>query len=160
MRDDDAQGISFQFHVDRRDVSNRHEPEFGPLPDWLRLAVDPVLADLQRPRPLPLEVGYDLRAGDAWPTLWVREEGERFSCVGCGLYDGVRGAELIVQIAEHLQEQFFPESRGAWGEARPECPTHTHPATPELSDGEAWWVCPFDGHRLGLIGQLGVASAG
>jgi len=87
----------------------------------------------------------------------LREAGERSSCVGCALFEGVRGAELIVHIADHLQEQFFPESRGAWGEARPECPAHTHPAAPALSDGEAWWVCPFDGRRLGLIGQLGAA---
>jgi hypothetical protein len=22
-------------------------------------------------------------------------------------------------------------------------------------DGEPWWVCPIDGHRVGRIGQLG-----
>jgi hypothetical protein len=152
MIDEDSTGISFEFRVNNSGA-RRRLPEFGPLPEWLRVAVDAVLADLQRPRALSLQVGYDPKT-EYFPTLLVREEGET-SFVGCGLYDGVRGAELLVHIADYLQEQFFPESRGAWGEARPECPGHTHPASPELGDGEGWWVCPLDGHRLGLIGQLG-----
>ena len=152
MVDDEPASISVEIRVGTG--ASPRKPEFGPLPEWLRAAVDAVLGDLQHPHPLSLRVGYDLSA-DGWPTLWVSEEDDRFSCVGCGLNDGVRGPELMVHIADYLQEQFFPESRGAWGEARPECPGHPHPALPELSDGQAWWVCPRDGHRLGLIGQLG-----
>jgi hypothetical protein len=59
-----------------------------------------------------------------------------------------------VELAFWLQEQFFPESRGAWGEPRPPCPTHSHPAVPAERNGEAWWVCPADGHEVAQIGRV------
>jgi hypothetical protein len=66
--------------------------------------------------------------------------------------------ELMVRFADWLQEQVFPETTGAWGEARPECPGHPHPAAAVEVDGEPLWVCPVDGRRIGVIGQLGRGS--
>jgi hypothetical protein len=63
------------------------------------------------------------------------------------------GAEVVVALADKLQEHVFPESRGAWSQARPACRGHRHPAKPTVLDGEAWWICPETGHRLSLIGS-------
>jgi hypothetical protein len=63
------------------------------------------------------------------------------------------GAEVVVAFADLLQDQVFPESRGAWGEARPSCPGHHHPAEPTVLDGEAWWICPETSQRLSIIGS-------
>jgi hypothetical protein len=64
-------------------------------------------------------------------------------------------AEMAVSLADHLQEQFFPETGGAWGQARPPCPGHAHPALARLIDDEAWWTCPLDGRALSRFGMLG-----
>lgn len=64
-------------------------------------------------------------------------------------------AEELLDWADWLQEQVFPETQGAWGEARPECPGHPHPASPRLLDGGAWWVYPVSDRRVGRIGQFG-----
>lgn len=69
--------------------------------------------------------------------------------------DNFAPAELAVGLADYLQEQFFPETTEAWGQARPRCPGHGHPATPELIDGNAWWTCPLDGHAVARFGALG-----
>ena len=59
-------------------------------------------------------------------------------------------------LADHLQEQFFPESGAAWGEARPACPGHSHPASASADEHEAWWECPVDGRRIAAIGSYGL----
>ena len=61
-------------------------------------------------------------------------------------------AEILFELADQLQEQFFPETFGAWGEARPACPGHTHPAEPTVIDSIACWICPTTGEALGRIG--------
>jgi hypothetical protein len=61
-------------------------------------------------------------------------------------------AEVMFELADGLQEQFFPESFGAWGQARPACPGHTHPAEPTVIAAVACWVCPSTGEVLGPIG--------
>jgi hypothetical protein len=126
--------------------------ERGPLPEWLSDAVSLALLDLQRPQPVKLLLGYEL-GGDGESMLWVAEEGEPGSA-GCWLGLMGRGVELVVSLADWFQEQFFLESRGAWGQARPQCPGHPHPAQAGLIDGEAWWTCPADGRRIALFGQL------
>ena len=115
------------------------------LPDWLQEPWGQALGDLQGAAPIPLKVTFDgenleLRepASPSITGIWVGEE---------------RGAALAVHLAYQLQDQFFPESEGAWGEARPPCPGHSHPATPELLDGEAWWTCPRDGRRIARFGR-------
>jgi hypothetical protein len=122
---------------------------YGPVPDWLREAVDAVLADLQQPTPVGVRLGYE----DSNRRLWVSEAGERGRW-GYESWD-LRGVELLVNLADSMQEQFFPETRAAWGEARPECPGHPHPAQAREVAGEACWVCPVDGRRIAMIGRVG-----
>ncbi|HEY4280469.1 MAG TPA: hypothetical protein VGM91_19760 [Conexibacter sp.] len=74
------------------------------------------------------------------------------SCSGFYLVDDQREADLVVSLADFLQEQVFPETQAAWGEARPACPGHQHPAAPALVGDEAWWVCPDTHHGLSIIG--------
>jgi hypothetical protein len=109
-----------------------------------------VLADLQRSSPIDLRAGYDDAAGQ----LWISEAGE-FGMWGYEPWDE-RGAGLLVDLADCLQEQFFPETRGAWGQARPCCPGHPHPAQAVRLGDEAWWICPVDQIRIGRIGELEV----
>jgi hypothetical protein len=116
------------------------------MPDWLQGPLDRALGDLQGDAPIPLEVtfdGADLDVREAAGThavgVWVGE---------------ARGEELTVRIADQLIDQFFPESNRTWGQARPLCPGHTHPAEPHLRDGEAWWICPRDRRPLARIGEL------
>lgn len=129
-----------------------------PVPDWLMSEVlEPVLSDLQKPRPVVLDLGLESSAeGD---LVWIWEppvSGTGRFGVGLEVPDRLAPrAELLVSWADALQEQFFPETRAAWGEARPECPGHPHPASAIELDGEAWWVCPVDSRRIGRIGQLG-----
>lgn len=111
----------------------------------------PVLSDLQRPRRVEIELGVDPRRG----IVWFAERGGS-GAAGLGLPDrSAPRAEMLVSWADWLQEQFFPETQGAWGEARPACPGHPHPASAVELVSEAWWVCPMDGRRIGRIGQLG-----
>jgi hypothetical protein len=128
--------------------------ELEPLPPWLREVVETVLPDLQRPRPVDLQLSYERGPGQDG-LLWVSEVGA-YGATAFWLQPGEKpGAALIVRFADWLQEQVFPETIGAWGEARPECPGHPHPAVPVEFFGEAWWVCPLDGRRIGMLGRLG-----
>jgi hypothetical protein len=126
----------------------RRDARFDDPPDWLAAALVTVLADLQLPIQVNVQVGYDTETG----TLWMNEidESDRSG------YEPMneRGNDLIVDLANWLQEQFFPESRGAWGQSRPKCPGHSHPARPDIVADEAWWVCPTDQHRVARIGHL------
>ncbi len=62
------------------------------------------------------------------------------------------GPALLALIADILQED-LAEDASAWGESRPPCPSHPHPARPRLIDGEAWWICERDDKQLYRIGQ-------
>jgi hypothetical protein len=118
-----------------------------------------VLVDLQRPTPLDLAIGWI--DGDSpgsgtllFAEVGVQPEGQQGGG-GVGV-DVVRDefAEMTVRLADQLQEQFFPESEGAWGEARPACPGHGHPAVPDVRDSAALWTCPLTGAVVGRIGAL------
>jgi hypothetical protein len=127
-------------------------PEPGPLPDWLRPHVEVVLRDLQQPTPIKLRLGYypddEL---EHFGVLQFREtDGTGF---GFGVVTNAPEADLLIGLAEGLQEN-FSETREAWGESRPACPGHTHPAVPTELDGIAWWICPHDGTPITPIGTL------
>ena len=122
-------------------------PRFGPLPEWLDDSLDAVLRDLQRPAEVPVRLGYS----ESDSTLWVQELGHE-SLLGVRV-EG-RGAVLTVLLADELQEQFFPETEAAWGEPRPLCPGHPHPAVATMVDREPWWCCPHDDRRIARIGEL------
>jgi hypothetical protein len=62
------------------------------------------------------------------------------------------GPELLVLVADILQED-LAETAIAWGEARPPCPDHPHPAQPAMHSGEAWWICRSENRPLYRVGQ-------
>jgi hypothetical protein len=130
-----------------------HRCDLGPLPDRLSRLVNRVLADFQQPTPVDIELGY-ADEGDGSGTLSVSETGDGTS-MGFAVLADEDDTAFLVRFADTLQEQFFPESVGAWGEARPECPGHAHPAEATEMAGEAWWTCPVDGRRVGVIGRSG-----
>jgi len=125
------------------------------LPSWLQGAVALVLKDMQQPTPLILEASYspDSRA-EYWGTLeFQAADGERFDFeVPCVPDDGSE-IDLLVTIATELPWH-VSELRQSWGQSRPICPRHTHPAAPTDHDGAAWWACPRDGSLLTPIGRL------
>lgn len=121
----------------------------GRPPSWLSDAVDAVLADLQHPSPIEFVVSYraDVAVavsieGDASTTFEVDPE--------------YRGAFLLERFADHVQE-FLQETHAAWGEARPPCPGHTHPARPYEDEAAdvAWWYCPLTNQDIARIGRYG-----
>ncbi|MGH2884505.1 MAG: hypothetical protein ACRDPA_17710 [Solirubrobacteraceae bacterium] len=65
---------------------------------------------------------------------------------------GLVGPGLVAWVAEILQED-LAETEVAWGQARPPCPYHPHPARPVVRDGEAWWICERLNEPLYRIAQ-------
>jgi hypothetical protein len=110
-------------------------------------AFERALRDLQGADPIELVVEYEddrpvvREAGDGEKTiLWIPPDADL--------------EDLVSSLAFQLQEQVFPETRAAWGQARPPCPGHAHPAIPELVGDDAMWVCPSSGQPLARIGSL------
>lgn len=152
------------------------DPRYQEPPSALRDLVDLVLGDLQASEPIPVQVGWHpnyVSPGSAvlgcedppTPYLMFSEPGPwggvgwTPAAPGAGGEDREWGdeftpAEMAVGLADYLQEQFFPEAAAAWGQARPLCPGHSHPAEPRLIDGDAWWTCPRDGHEVARFGAL------
>lgn len=119
------------------------------LPEWLAGPARAVLADLQGADPIP-----NL-------TLLARPD-ENPDAPVLGLFEGLYGGgrlvsrsldpvELLCEIAEILQDE-LAETAGGWGQSRPPCPYHPHPARPGAYDGEAWWWCPQAQERLYRLG--------
>jgi len=135
-----------------------------------------VLGDVQGSEPIAVQVGWDATHGWTDPTvlgdavlshplLLFTEPGESGGVGWTPAAPGTGGehewgeefspAELAVGLADYLQEQFFPETAAAWGQARPPCLGHRHPAEPQLIDGDAWWTCPAEGRAIAPFGALG-----
>ncbi|HEY6757839.1 MAG TPA: hypothetical protein VI318_00035 [Baekduia sp.] len=100
-------------------VDDRFDPVPAPLCDVLDL----VLPDFQQPSVVGVVLGYESSTG----VLWVSEPGQEARS-GFGPVEAHDRSWLVVQVADWLQDQFFMESVGAWGESRPACPGHHHPA--------------------------------
>jgi hypothetical protein len=118
------------------------------VPAWLHEAVTRCLHDMQQPTTVDLRLTL---SDDGEHLEFLEADG---SGSGFWLMDDQQGADLVVSLADFLQEQVFPETREAWGEARPACPGHQHPAAPAVLDEEAWWLCPVTNHRLAIIGTF------
>ena len=84
-----------------------------PVPNWLMSEVlEPVLSDLQRPRPVEIELGVEPRGEGG--IVWFAERGGS-GAAGLGLPDrSTPRAQMLVSWADWLQEQFFPKTRGGW----------------------------------------------
>lgn len=136
-------------YSDGREVRQR----FGTLPEWLAGPLRDVLRDMQQPRTLELALWWEPPFDTEWGLVWFTEVGE-LGRAGMGVAPMDSAEDLKVHIADWMQEQWFPETAGAWGEARPECPGHTHPAAPVIDDDVAVWSCPKTGHVLARIGEL------
>jgi hypothetical protein len=117
------------------DVPAPHGPA-QPVPAWLAEILDVVLRDLQRPEPVAIRVGWTPADTDRSGLLWFEEVGHQ-GMTGVNVPE-TDDAYLTVLLADALQDQFFSETSAAWGEARPACPGHTHPAMVDLRDGAAW----------------------
>ena len=115
-------------------------------PDWARDVVKRCLHDLQQPTAIDVDLEWLADRATRLPDPNSGGDGYSFSYHPAG-------NEVVVAFADLLQEHVFPESDGAWGEARPACPGHRHPAKPTLSHGAAWWICPDTRERLSLIGD-------
>lgn len=132
------------------DVPWRQDPALEALPPAVELAFRSVVRELQEPKAVPLIMGYDRLTA----IVWIQEESDDATRNGYEV-GALEGAELLVDVAAYLQEQVFPDTSGAWGQARPACPGHAHPAIPVLQNGSAWWMCPS---RRTLLREMAVAS--
>jgi hypothetical protein len=63
-------------------------------------------------------------------------------------------AELLVAVADVVQNDVNFWLPDAWGEALPPCPGHPHPMDARVLDEAAWWVCPRTNEQVGRIGGL------
>jgi hypothetical protein len=142
----------------------------GNPPDWLGEPATAVLRDLQGARPIagiaviatPIDGlnGLSLRIVEApmledpLPQLDDNLDPDADTEYGGGNWvpRPLTGPGLLVLVADILQEALAETSAG-WGQARPPCPNHPHPARPGVRDGEAWWVCARDDAPLYRIGQ-------
>lgn len=123
----------------------------GPAPPDVTAALLAVLRDMQAAS-LIVGVGWVPETATGPPMLFVRDSD------GSGVGMPVPCADpagLAVQIAHGLQDYAVPESGPLWGEARPACPGHGHPAEAIEHDGVAWWRCPASGRLLARLGALG-----
>ncbi len=131
-----------------------------PMPLRVREIVEPVLSDMQLPTPINLRVAFEPdHAPYKTGMLYVWEH----AGMGASGYlmpkRDVSFADRLVGFAWFLQDQVFPETDGAWAEARPACPWHAHPGSPENLNGEALWVCPVDRRKIAPIGAVSASGA-
>jgi hypothetical protein len=118
-----------------------------PVELGLREAFALALADLQRPTAIALQARYAIHGRE----VTVSVTGELGWATFSALDD--HGGWLLRAVADWLQD-YLSETRAGWGQARPACPGHPHPASAVLVDGTPLWCCPNDGRALGLIGSL------
>ncbi len=123
------------------------------VPEWLRPIAADVLSDLEDPSPIGLRLGFarDTEV-QTFASLLVFAPGE-LGYYGFGIDLQSERAALLIAIAFGIQEH-LPELARCWGEARPRCPGHGHPAAARLLGSRAHWVCPQTGAAVGQIGRL------
>lgn len=125
----------------------------GPRVEAVRAVLPVALGDFQRPTPVELRLEVDARDDDE--LVWVHgDDGGS----GFRVEESSSEAEVLVLVADFLQDQVFDQLGETWGEARPPCPGHQHAADPVVLDDEAWWRCPRTHDRVGRIGTLGQAA--
>lgn len=123
----------------------------APWPEHLHRAAARVVADFQVAGAVPMS--FSCRASDSdigLATVVVELVGCRY---GFGVSLSGSPAEILVALADGVQEH-WGECPQTWGEARPACPGHSHPAEARIERGVAHWTCPADGRLLAPIGEL------
>jgi len=121
-------------------------------PAWLSDAVDAVLRDLQHPTPIRFEASYSRsRESEVEWLVNVRLVDDKVR-TEFEVWPDHRGAFLWTCFAYDVQA-WLQETGPGWGQARPPCPGHTHPALPCEESGIAWWYCPIDDRLIARIGE-------
>lgn len=135
---------------ERAGAEHLRRPE--PIPDAVASAARRVIADVDGAEPLPITlVSYIQRSEDSVLGMLIISVGE--SVYGFGVDPVASDAELVWEVAEGVQE-YLSETDLAWGQARPVCPGHPHPAIARIDGGIVVWTCPHDGRRLAVAGEL------
>jgi hypothetical protein len=155
----DDGGFSLEIRLTAADAAHAppaHHPwesAMGqPLPEWLERIVGPLIADFQVPTPIEVALGSSVDENDCrW--LSIQEPGDLGPC-GFSLSDDISRHALTIDLADRLQDQFFLETRQAWGQPRPPCPEHVHPAYAAMHDGLPWWHCPRSHAPVAPVGRL------
>ena len=99
---------------------------------------------------LPRPAVFDQDVDSVWLV------GRARSRTGVLATTGLSTVELILQVAEHVQDFVQEEMAVVSGSNWPECPIHpgTHPAQPKDVGGVATWTCPRVGASIAPIGTL------
>ena len=126
------------------------------VPEWLAEPARAVLGGIHADDPIP---GLHLQAAEA--------EGLDGVVLGVFEPDGTGGGrfvsrsldplDLLLAVAEIVQDE-CAETTAGWGQPRPPCPYHPHPARPAARNGEAWWICTLRDERLYRIGRGGLTA--
>lgn len=110
------------------------------VPAVLVEAADLVLADL-RDGDGP-DVRLDFRAAPDDARSWRVDAVFADMTVGFEVaVSSQRCSAFTVAVADGLQQAFIER---LW-QARPQCPLHEHPLSPEDAEGQARWTCPTTG---------------
>jgi hypothetical protein len=144
--------------------------ESGKPPPWLDVPATEVLRDLQGAQPVAgIFVAATRMEGINGLSLGIAEapilngplaqldddlDPDQETEYGGGNWvpRSLSGPQLLVLVADILQEA-LAETTAGWGQARPPCPDHPHPARPSVRGGEAWWICERNHERLYRIGN-------
>jgi hypothetical protein len=150
--DGSASSITGGFSYGRRGEASTAPPPAPPrypLPDHLLGPVGHLLAAFDEPTVIGVTVTCEKGEYDGeeyWVVAYASlASGEGIGGFAISLTQPV--AQLLEQLADGIQEH-LSEQRSTWGQARPPCPGHLHPASVRVHDGVAWWECPRERRPL------------
>ena len=109
----------------------------------VRVAVRRVLADLGADARIDVDLVEDGLTQFAFPDGGTHASRVEFETEG----------DLLVAVADVIQNDVNFWLPGAWGEALPPCPGHPHPMDARVLDEAAWWVCPGSGDPVRRVGE-------
>jgi hypothetical protein len=105
-----------------------------------------LLADFGESVPLGLRFGFlPDEFYESAASVFVVESDGQYGGFGVNMSAGLEN--LLVAIASETQD-FISDFDDSWGDARPPCPGHPHPAWAKELDGEAWWTLPSNGSAV------------